>query len=134
MKNIVKDLEKNNVLLDTNILLRYLIKDDLDLYNKAKYIIQNNNCYVLTSVLQECIFVLEGKIYKINRKEIVDSIRETYSHIFYNDKEIIDQTLEIYKNNPKLDFVDCLLYTYSLMFKIDLYRFDKELNKLIYIS
>ena len=60
-------------LIDTNIILRYLLEDDIKFTSQAEEIIENNNVTVLTEVICEVVYVMQ-KVYRIDRKEIVSTL------------------------------------------------------------
>jgi len=60
-------------LIDTNIILRYLLEDDIKFTSQAEEIIENNNITVLTEVICEVVYVMQ-KVYRIDRKEIVSTL------------------------------------------------------------
>lgn len=116
------------VLIDANVLLRYLLHDDDRLYLEAINTIDNNTCIVLNSILQEVIYVLSGPTYNIPRNEIKNSIFSSFKDIYYIDKMIIEKALDLFTEKPKLDFPDCLLLAYNSLFDIPVITFDKKLN------
>lgn len=125
----MKSMEDKIVLIDSNVLIRYFLKDDIEQYNKALYLIENNTCYVLSNVVQEVLYVLCGPIYNIPRKEVIKTIKNSFKDIYYIDRQMIETALDIYLEKPKLDFVDCLLVSYNRQFEIDVFSFDKKLNQ-----
>ena len=52
-------LLKNMVLIDANILLRYVLNDHADLSPKAKDVMLKNDILILSQVIAEVIYVLE---------------------------------------------------------------------------
>jgi predicted nucleic-acid-binding protein len=119
-------------IIDANIVLRYLLQDNIDLSNKAKEIIEDNNIFIPTEVITEIVYVLE-KVYSVNRKEINKILSELLSfyNITTNNMDVIKNALKIY-SNKKLDFVDTLLISYNNIDKHEIFSFDKKLNKLLY--
>jgi len=118
------------ILLDANYILRFLIKDNLKMYDIAKQCIVNNNCIISSEVLAEVVFVLL-KVYKVTKKDITKSLINIlkYDNIIMNDKDIVIQSLKIFENKS-LDFVDCILCAKSKIYTIK--TFDKKLNKCIF--
>ena len=125
----MKSMEDKIVLIDSNVLIRYFLKDDIEQYNKSLYLIENNTCYVLSNVVQEVLYVLCGPIYNIPRKEVIKAIKNSFKDIYYIDRQMIETALDIYLEKPKLDFVDCLLVSYNRQFEIDVFSFDRKLNQ-----
>ena len=120
------------ILLDANYILRFLLKDNLKMYEISKDCIINNNCIIINEVLAEVVFVLL-KVYKVTKIDIKESLINilTYENIIINDKDIIIQSLEIFENKS-LDFVDCILCAKSKKYTVK--TFDKNLNKCIAIK
>ena len=120
------------ILLDANYILRFLLKDNLKMYEISKDCIINNNCIIINEVLAEVVFVLL-KVYKVTKIDIKESLINilTYENIIIDDKDIIIQSLEIFENKS-LDFVDCILCAKSKKYTVK--TFDKNLNKCIAIK
>ena len=115
-------------MLDTNALLRYVLNDDQQRAAEVKEIIDENQTVILTPVLQEAVYVLEG-FYGIERNRIRRSLLDVTDSLAYVEEEIIRKALDLYVKPPKLDFVDCLLLAYYCCEGIDFFSFDKKLNK-----
>jgi len=117
------------ILLDANYILRFLLKDNIDMYHISKECIINNNCIIPTEVLAEVVFVLL-KVYKVKKEDIYISLINIlkYDSIIINDKSTIIESLEIFRDKS-LDFVDCILCAKSKEYKVK--TFDKKLNKCI---
>ncbi|MCK5293320.1 MAG: PIN domain-containing protein [Arcobacteraceae bacterium] len=117
------------ILLDANYILRFLLKDNLEMYEISKDCIANNNCTIPNEVLAEVVFVLL-KVYKVIKKDITKSLINIleYDNIIMNDKHTIIQSLEIFETK-NLDFVDCILCAKSEKYIVK--TFDKKLNKCI---
>ncbi len=117
------------ILLDANYILRFLLKDNLKMYEIARDCIVNNNCVVINEVLAEVVFVL-SKVYKVTKQDISKSLINIleYDNIIINDKNTIVNSLEIFENK-NLDFVDCILCAKSKEYRVR--TFDKKLNKCI---
>jgi predicted nucleic-acid-binding protein len=118
-------------IVDTNIILRYLLDDHNELSEKAREIIDNNVIDVPIEVLCEVVYVLFS-VYKISRSDICDVLQG-----FINDtlcilphKEVVMEGLEFYKSK-NIDFVDCLLAAYHYMENNVIHTFDKKLNRLL---
>jgi predicted nucleic-acid-binding protein len=54
------------IVLDTNYILRFLIKDNEEMYYEARNVIKNNDCFIDNEVLAEVVFVLL-KVYKTSK-------------------------------------------------------------------
>ena len=125
---------KSIKIVDANVILRYLLEDDEQLFEKAKNIFDealNFQVEILLKevVIAEVVYVLE-KFYKVNRKEISQTLKNliTLRGIKTENKNFILKALDIY-SDKNLDFVDCILCVMSEQYDIE--TFDKKLNKCI---
>jgi predicted nucleic-acid-binding protein len=118
-------------IVDTNIILRFLLDDNQAMSSRAADIIIHNEIFLLEEVLAEVVYVLE-KVYKLSKIDLVNIIQEfiSYTNIIVDNKDVIDLALNTYKQN-NLDFVDCILYSYSKCRNATIYTFDRKLEKCI---
>lgn len=97
--------------LDTNILVRYLTRDDEQQWQQAATVIQQNQpCFVTNIVLCELVWVLGGTTYGFRKDEIV-SVLEAMLHsaaFEFEERSTADQALQRYKQG-KADFSDYLI-------------------------
>jgi len=126
-------LKKNLVVLDTNVILRFLIGDNQQLYEKSVKIfsdIENDHikAILLESVIAETVFVLE-KVYKVERKLITELLLKILDlkGVRNSNKQIYRQALEVYQSK-NIDIVDCLICAYSVLNDIEVVSFDKDLE------
>lgn len=68
-------MRKNDCILDANALLRFLLRDNEEQFQKVKSVIQSKNCYITMEVLAEVSYVLEG-LYQVTREDIVSNFRK----------------------------------------------------------
>jgi predicted nucleic-acid-binding protein len=117
------------ILLDANYILRFLLKDNLEMYEISKECIVNEICIIQNEVLAEVVFVLL-KFYQVEKPDIVKSLTDVlkYDNIVMEDKNSIVESLNIFKNK-NLYFVDCILCAKSNKYTIK--TFDKKLNQCI---
>jgi predicted nucleic-acid-binding protein len=125
-------MERN--LVDTNVILRYLLQDDATLFKKASAILEKVKTgqvkvIILESVLTECVYVLL-KVYKVKRPEIAESLGTLfhYKGIVNPDKLDLIDSIGIF-SQTNLSFVDCILCTKSKNNAMPLYTFDEELAR-----
>jgi len=117
------------IIVDANIIIRFLMNDNIEQANKAEKIIKNHTILISNEVLAEVVYVLIG-VYKIPRKDVVDNLILFISNpmIVIINKEKVVKALQIFKN-VNLDFVDSLLCSY---FDTDeIATFDKKLKSCI---
>jgi len=116
-------------LVDTNIILRYLLNDIPEQSKIARLELKSGNVKILTQVVAEVIYVL-SKIYKINRKEISENLLKIFSldGVIIENEEIVVFAITEY-GNSKLDFVDELLYANSKIRGTMVKTFDIDLQE-----
>lgn len=120
--------------VDTNVILRYLLRDVEELYAKAEKIITETMngktmIFIPQSVIAEVVFVLQ-KVYKVPRDEIA-SVLEFFIQLRnckIQDGEIIKRAISIYKET-NLSFVDALLCAFKAEKGYSLETFDEALLK-----
>ena len=119
------------IIVDTNILLRYLLKDDEELSSKAIEIIDNNKIFIPTEVIVEASYVLK-KVYSVERAKIFEAIKLllTMEDVIFQNNKTIELAFKTYAET-NLDIVDCMLFAYKKNEKYDVKTFDKKLNSLM---
>jgi len=119
------------ILLDTNYILRYLLRDDEEMFRTSKKVIGNQHCFVLESVLAEVVYVLSG-VYKIPKPLISKTLSQFISldNISMNETSSTFITALEFYQSKNLDFVDCCLCARKNKFEIK--SFDKKLTKCIH--
>ncbi|MBN2783089.1 MAG: PIN domain-containing protein [Campylobacterales bacterium] len=114
------------ILVDANYILRFLLKDNREMYELSRDIICKNDCIILNEVLAEVVYVLL-KVYSVEKNVIKSTLIEFLQHknIIIDDKNSIIEAIEMfeYKN---LDFVDCILCAKSKNYVVK--TFGKKLN------
>jgi len=117
------------IVLDTNYILRFLIKDNDEMYTIAKDAIKNNNCFIDNEVLAEVVFVLL-KVYNTSKSDIKNTLVKflSFENIILNSKSTILKALELF-DEKNIDFVDAILCAKSKKYEVK--TFDKKLNKCI---
>ena len=117
-------------LIDTNVILRYLLGDHKIFSPKAKAFMElvsqgTKKAEIPSVVIVECVYVME-KFYKIPKNEIVDTLSKilNFIGIINRDKSEILEALLKYANS-NTDIVDCLLAAISSPEKV-IISFDKD--------
>jgi len=94
-------LKKNTAIIDANVIIRYLLKDNKEMYEIAesffKEVFANKKvAYVLQAVIAEVVYVLI-KLYKIDKQKVVTVIEDLLLHknIKVQDKEVIIYAFDI---------------------------------------
>jgi len=97
--------------LDTNILVRYLTRDDEQQWQQAVTVIQPNpSCLITNIVLCELVWVLKGKNYNFRKNEIIRTLDlMLHSPTFeFENRSTVDQALKQYQQG-EADFSDYLI-------------------------
>jgi predicted nucleic-acid-binding protein len=117
-------------LLDTNVILRYLIGDNAAMAARALAVIeraeQGTEAVIITEeVLTESVWTLES-FYKVPRTEIAERLTAFLSieGVRASASEIFSQALQYYSAS-RADFVDCLLAARGKLDDIPIYTFDE---------
>ena len=129
-------MKKSTVNLpDTNAIIRYLIKDDLNQYITAEAFFAQvlngaTKAVILEGVLVECIYILT-KIYKVPRKEAAVRLADLllYKGIQNRDREELRAALNLFAEK-NLDIVDCILCAKAWKNAAILFTFDEGLKKI----
>ena len=112
-------------LVDTNYLLRYILRDDETMYQKARRTIAEGAATRLESI-PEVIYVLTG-FYGVGRKEASSAIAKLLQDVDVPEKETILEALKLY-GESRLDYVDCIYMAVSKRDGKRVLTFDRKLN------
>lgn len=122
-------------LIDTNIIIRLLTKDDPSLFLRAKKIFETGEVgkariYLDEIVLAETIWVLLSH-YRYLKEEVCPRLTKMLSNdwVINPRKTILLEALDLY-SKQNFGFVDCWLRCLSKNQRIDLETFDEKLKKL----
>lgn len=129
-------VELTKKLPDTNTLLRYLLKDDIRLYEEASKLFEkvrvgDEKIIILESVLVECVYVLI-KFYKVPKGEVSKRLKELlcYKGILNKDRKELIEALTLFAGK-NIDIVDCILCVKAKNYNMILFTFDKNLKKVL---
>jgi len=128
--------EKNTAVLDTNIIIRFLTKDNEELFKKSKETLSSIEAgsvkaKLIESVFAEIVFVLD-KVYKVEREKIA-ALLETIISMNGLDQTntlLYRQALAYYAGS-KIDIVDSLLLAYQKNHDYDIFSFDRDVTRKI---
>jgi len=122
-------------LIDANVLLRYLLKDDEALFKKAYELLERVKdgkelIIIPESVLAECVYVLL-RIYKVDRQNIAEKLRLLflYKGVVNPDKEDLVDSINFFAQT-NLSIVDCIICAKSVNNKMPIFTFDDELKNI----
>jgi predicted nucleic-acid-binding protein len=116
------------VILDANAVLRFILGDNEQMAGETKLVISENNCFIPTEVIAEIVYVLSG-FYEIPRGEVCAALLSFLSNetISCSDFTVVKTGLAVFAETT-LDFVDCLLVSYSRT-GYEIFTFDKKLRR-----
>lgn len=113
-------------LVDTNIILRYLLHDVESQQKEVDELIENGVA-TIPEVLPEVVYVLR-KSYKVDRQKTAEALLRILDEIEVAHKAVMIQAAKLY-GTTNLDFVDCLLVAYRDLENFEILTLDKDLNK-----
>ncbi len=111
-------------LVDTNVILRYLLNDIPEQADEAAAIIESG-AFTLPEIIAEVIYVLI-KLYNIPREEIESIILPIFDEISIENTDVITTAVSLY-SETKFDFVDCIIIARKKILGEDVFTFDKKL-------
>ena len=117
------------VMLDANMILRYLPGDNQEMADKAEQYLNDGNVSVTIEVIAEVVYVLKG-VYSMERDRIADTVQDFLELVSCPEMDVLNLALETY-GERNLDFVDCVLYGYHAIKDTEIATFDKKLLKLM---
>ena len=113
-------------LIDTNVILRYLLDDVEEQSLIAEHII-DGDAWTTPEVLAEVTYVLEG-VYDVDRKDIATALEIIDNKIELQPQVVCSRAIKEY-GDSRLDWVDCMMVAYEKEGLTRVFSFDKELNK-----
>lgn len=116
------------LLIDANVILRYLLNDHEEMAKQAKTAVQGG-AFTTPEILAEVVYVLTG-VYNARREEVRDWLSCFLDEIIMENKQAILYSLRVFAETA-LDFVDCLLIGYNRILGQQVLTFDKKLNRML---
>ena len=114
---------------DTNIVLRYILKDHPELSPRAAELIEQNDIFLPTEIVCEVAYVLQ-KVYQMPKPEIRTILQRLFDNglITVEKPFLFRKALDVYaiKN---LDIVDAFLCAYRVLEEREVVTFDEKLQK-----
>jgi len=125
-------MAKNNPLLDTNLIIRFLTQDNKEQAKRVeKLFTSKNTIFEITDlVIAEIIFVLLS-VYNLPKNDIVEkmSLLTEFEKIECN-KKVLKTALDCWSNHP-ISFIDAYLLALATVEKNScIYSFDNKLIKI----
>lgn len=123
------------LIIDTNILLRFFIKDVPHQAEEARKVFKQAEkgevkLIIPQIVIFEIVFQLI-KLYKFEKEKVIEAIKVILNTDYFDvqDNEIFQESLKKF-NLANISFVDCFIASYSEKQKGEVFTFDKKLTKL----
>ena len=120
-----------SVFLDTNVIIRYLTGDDLDMLEMATQIIEEaDDLNVTEGVLGETAFVLTS-VYGMTRLQVVDRLialveRDNIS-TYAMDKSLVLRGLEMCRPSGRVSIADAMIWAAARTDRASaIYSFDRR--------
>ena len=124
----------NKVLLDANVLIRFLTKDHDEHYRLSYTIFEQiesgeTEALLMDFILAEVVYVLK-RIYKYDKSDISLALKKMllYNHLFTENKLVTFEALDIYADQ-NIDFADAMLCAKRKIEGFEIVSFDKDLEK-----
>lgn len=121
-------LQKNMHLLDTNVILRFVLNDNSEMARRATEVIIAG-AYTKPEVIAEVIYVL-NRVYSAPKDKINFIIRGLSDIVQIENTDCVIYAADLFASSS-LDFVDCLLVAYHSLNGETVFTFDKKLNKFL---
>ncbi|MEX0845606.1 MAG: type II toxin-antitoxin system VapC family toxin [Balneolaceae bacterium] len=120
--------------IDTNILIRYLVRDDVNQFQKVLVLFEENRESLLKinlTVITEAAWVLSSS-YNYSKDELIKAFRQLLKTegIVLQPEKIIEKALDAYEYS-NADFEDCLIAVQNeLTNDSPTFTFDKKASNL----
>lgn len=118
------------ILIDTNLIIRFLVNDDPQKAARVKKVLQENKTTNILPdlVIAEIIWVLSS-YYELDKDSIINKIRALI-HVKTIDcnKTLLDQSLAIWEKY-NISFVDAYLISVAKLKGLNIYSYDLKFDK-----
>lgn len=122
--------------LDTNIILRYLLRDDETKYQRCRTLlktVERGEAELVTTdlVIAELVWVMSSKPYSLSRGRIRDDLSDFISihNLRLPDKPLLERALDLYAESG-IDFIDAYNAVVMLKRGVDsVYSYDTDFDK-----
>ncbi|HIP14449.1 MAG TPA: PIN domain-containing protein [Sulfurimonas autotrophica] len=125
---------RNKILLDTNVIIRLLMRDNEEHYKIAQSFFvaleaEEKHAILLDIIIGEIVYVLKS-FYKQDKKYIADRLKLLlqYENLEVSNRAIIIEALEVYEKR-NIDFADAILCAKKNLEGYEVMSFDKDLKR-----
>ena len=127
----------NSIVLDTNIILRFITADDKEKQEKTARLFERIKEGKITAFIHDVIFaetvfvLVSKKLYNLPKSKIQALLLPIVNlkNIKFNSKKNIKRALELFVRHG-LDFEDALIAAYAETKKIEIVSFDRDFKKI----
>ena len=124
------------IIVDTNIFIRFFLNDEPKLSVTAKEIIEGcvagkYSLAVLPAIFLEIVWLLKS-FYKLPKDEIINKIESMFQipNLKFIDEKLVLATVEVFKKY-NVDFVDAFVFANMDGLKIkEIFSFDRDFDKI----
>jgi|SRR3989338_9363175 len=118
-------------LLDTNLIIRFLVNDDPQKVDKVEKLLvdKNNTNILLDTIVAEIIWVLNS-YYSLNKSEVIEKIRALI-HLDTIDCNavLLNKALSVWAEN-NISYVDSYIVAVAKLGNIPLFTYDDKLKSI----
>ena len=125
----------NKYVIDANVIVRYLLSDDKEIYKKARHFFDllkmgKAKAHLDQAVFTEVVFVL-SKLHKVSKEDIAKSLSNLLLHkgVLNDKKDVLMKALELYATT-NLHIADCMVVAKCIIDQLAPMTFDKELQEI----
>jgi predicted nucleic-acid-binding protein len=125
---------KNITVLDTNVILRYLLNDHPQHFLLAQAFMADVisgkiTAYIPDSVLAECVYVLL-KVYKVPKPRACEALTGilSYGGISQINRDILINSLQLFASH-NVDVVDAIVHATAKQQDWAVFSFDQDMKK-----
>ena len=119
-------LRKNMQLIETNVILRFVLNDNAEMAKRAAEVIESGT-YTKPEIIAEVVYVLKS-VYSTPKDKIKSIIHGLSDIVRIDNSDCVIHAIDLF-SSTSLDFVDCLLVAYHSLNGETVFTFDKKLNK-----
>jgi predicted nucleic acid-binding protein len=127
---------KSPSVVDANVIIRFLVRDDETLYQRSEMIMTSilegrQEAIITDIVIAECVYVLQ-RLYKVPRDEISKHLRAilSYPGVAKENHTVVAKAFNLYEHH-NVSFVDAMCAALALERGGSLATFDTRLAKLV---
>ncbi len=118
-------------LLDTNLIIRFLVNDDPKKVSKVEKLLadKNNTNILLDTIVAEIIWTLSS-YYSLNKSEVIEKIRALI-HLDTIDCNavLLNKALSVWGENS-ISYIDSYIVAVSKLGNISLFSYDNKLKSI----